>query len=270
MGDGTRSSTPGSKNANDRSSTGEGLAERGRSSNVPHDPSDNESDVPDGSRSNPSRIATPQQAQSLSFAPLTVLTGAPAITKTEYITFNKGVQTGERSWGYGDRGSDSSGSESDYQSFGIQNGQRRGRKRLSRKAREKEEEELKEKIRRLEEEIEAKEAALHTALKHESDNQDKITAKILSDEESQAFMSLEQFQGFVGRASKVVERALDEEYDILADYAARGFSLDEMDEDGFGTVKGRAGRGIKELIQFYDERWSRKRMISDVNFSPKV
>lgn len=204
------------------------------------------------------------QNQSLSFAPLTVLVESPAFTKAEYITYSRGVQTGDAYWDRR-RGSDGSISDDD---FSYADGGRS--KRLSRREKEKEAEQLRERIRQeLEKEIEAKQAEIDTASK-EIAEQEANSARLLSEEESKAVMSEEHFLGFVGRASKVIERALDEEYDILADYAARNLGLDEEDEDGYGATKGKAGRGIKELIQFYDERWSKKRMISDLDFSPKV
>ena len=204
------------------------------------------------------------QKQSLSFAPLTVLVESPAFTEAEYITYNRGVQTGDAYWDRR-RGSDGSISDDDYP---YADGNRSNR--LSRREKEKEAEQLREKIRQeLEKEIEAKQAEIDTASR-EIAEQEAISARLLSDEESKAVMSEEHFLGFVGRASKVIERALDEEYDILADYAARNIGLEEEDDDGYGTTKGKAGRGIKEIIQFYDERWSKKRMISDLDFSPKV
>jgi len=74
---------------------------------------------------------------------------------------------------------------------------------------------------------------------------------------------------FVERSSKVIERALDEEYDILADYALSGENGVEDDDDEYGNTRGKGRRRVKEIAQFYDERWSKKRMISDISFSPK-
>ena len=212
--------------------------------------------------SSPSKAAV--QPQLLSFTPLTVLAENPAFIKGEYITYNRGVQTGDVYW---DRRRDSDSSVSD-DGFSYVDGSRS--KRLSRKEKEKEAEELREKIRHeLEREIEVKQAELDAASR-EVEKQEALSARLLSEEESKAVMSEENFLGFVGRASKVIERALDEEYDILADYATRSLGIDEEEEDGYGAAKGKTARGIKEMIQFYDDRWSKKRMISDLNFSPKV
>ena len=87
-------------------------------------------------------------------------------------------------------------------------------------------------------------------------------ARELSDEERSAVVKSEDFVEFLERSSKVVERALDldMEYDILADYG-QGLNGDE---------DAQSGRRIKEVARFYDERWSKKRMISDLHYSPKV
>lgn len=75
---------------------------------------------------------------------------------------------------------------------------------------------------------------------------------------------------FMERSTKVIERALDDHYDLLADYAQKGDQdIDEEDEDE-GPARGKKGRRVKEVAQFYEERWSKKRMISDLGFSPKV
>ena len=69
----------------------------------------------------------------------------------------------------------------------------------------------------------------------------------------------------------MLERALDQQlgYDILADYALDGMNIDDEDES-HGAGAGKKGRRIKEIAQFWDERWSKKRMISDLGFSTKV
>lgn len=85
-------------------------------------------------------------------------------------------------------------------------------------------------------------------------------ARELSEEERAAVSASEEFLEFIERSSKIVERALDIEYDVLADYGI----------DSNGDSEDATGRRLKQLIQFYDERWSKKRMISDIHFSPKV
>ena len=69
----------------------------------------------------------------------------------------------------------------------------------------------------------------------------------------------------------MIEKALDQDYDVLADYGLDGLEgLNDEEDEGYSKSKARKGRRIKEVAQFYDERWSKKRMISDLGFSPKV
>ena len=81
----------------------------------------------------------------------------------------------------------------------------------------------------------------------------------------------DDFLDFIERSSKVIEKALDQDYDVLADYALDGAGgIDEDEDEGYGRSTGKRGRRIKQVAQFYDQRWNKKRMISDMNFSPKV
>ncbi len=96
--------------------------------------------------------------------------------------------------------------------------------------------------------------------------QQNFPVRSLTDEELQAVTSSDDFLEFVERSSKVIERALDEEYDVLADYALGGLGGIDDDDEGYGNK----GRRIREVAQFWDERWSKKRAISDISFSPKV
>ncbi len=101
--------------------------------------------------------------------------------------------------------------------------------------------------------------------------QPKYPARALTEEELNAVTSSEDFLDFVDRSSKVIEKALDQDYDVLVDYGMDGLrGVDEEEDEGYASFKGRKGRRMKEVTQFYDERWSRKRMISDLGYSPKV
>jgi len=77
----------------------------------------------------------------------------------------------------------------------------------------------------------------------------------------------DEFVYFIERSTKVIEKALDQEYDILTDYTLQAHQIDDEEEQG--NVGGRGRRKVKEVRQFYDERWSRKRMITSIDFSPK-
>lgn len=140
-------------------------------------------------------------------------------------------------------------------------------KRMSRRERTREEE-LRENIRKeIEEELKAtRDLVTDGPVKTSQPEKANFPARNLTSEELNAVTSSDDFMDFVERSSKVIERALDQEYDILADYQLSGENGVE-DDDEYSTGRGR--RRVKEVAQFYDERWSKKRMISDINFSPK-
>ena len=99
----------------------------------------------------------------------------------------------------------------------------------------------------------------------------KYPARALDDEELNAVTGSEDFLDFVERSSKVIEKALDQDYDVLANYALSGVQdVDEDEDEGYGSSRGKKGRRIKQVAQFWDEKWSKRRMISDVSFSHKV
>lgn len=204
----------------------------------------------------PSAQVTPQ---TLTFAPLTTVYNAPAAAKPEYITYSKGVQTSE-AWTQAE-GDDVDGEASE------EDGTQRSRRRLSRRERERDEE-LRQNLRK---EIEEELRALQTAEESvKVDRRENFPARTLTHEELNAVQGSEDFLDFVERSSKVIERALEEEYDVLADYAIKGINQSAEDDDEQGVSKGRRGRRIKEVHQFQDEKWTKRRMISDLDFSAKV
>lgn len=178
--------------------------------------------------------------QNISIAPLTITYDAPPSPVREIITYSREVQTAETWTEPEDEDNDDPTSRS------------RGS-----------DEELRERIRK---EIEEELKQLQTDNgEQQADGQpgeatNGSLARELTDEERAAITASEDFLDFIDRSSKVVERALDMEYDVLADY---GLGISAEDEE-------QSGRMIKEVAQFYDERWSKKRMISDINYSPKV
>ncbi|KAK6336426.1 hypothetical protein TWF696_001981 [Orbilia brochopaga] len=178
-------------------------------------------------------------------APTVIYDAPPSATK-EIVTYSKQVQTTE-SWlstgvGTDDIEVDAAGEPSAA-------------------AIAKADEELKERIRQLEEEIEALQLHDGKAADDELPNGTKPAPKVreLDDDEKVRITTTDEFAEFIERSTKVMERALDQDYDILADY---GLGLTNADEDS-------SGRKIKETIQFYSERWSKKRIVSDIHFSPK-
>lgn len=184
----------------------------------------------------------PLTVQTISIAPLTITYDAPPSPVREVVTYNRGVQASE-TW-----------TEPDDQEVVDDP---TSRSRIS-------DEELREQIRK---EIEEELRQLQTENGEQQVEGQPGTAtnggffaRELTDEERAAITASEGFVEFIERSSKVVERALDMEYDVLADY---GLGMSAEDEE-------QSGRKIKEVAQFYDERWSKKRMISDINYSPKV
>lgn len=143
----------------------------------------------------------------------------------------------------------------------------RTRKRLSRRERDRDEE-LRLNLRKeIEEELQALKLNEEAAT---SSGQDNFPARTLTHDELNAVTASDDFLDFIERSTKVIERALDEEYDVLADYAMRGTDGLGEDDDDDGVTRSRKGRRVREVYQFQDERWTKRRMISDLDFSVKV
>lgn len=180
---------------------------------------------------------------------------APEPPKKEIVTYSKAIQTDDLP-PPPDAAAQETTSDAEDGETPTAN------KRLSRRERERDEE-IRERLRKeIEEEIQAtksQESGLGST-------QLRFPLRTLDDDELRAVTSSEEFLDFVDRSTKVIERALDEEYDVLADYELGGVNAEYEDEEEYGRKR----RGIKEVAQFYDERWSKKRMISDLSFSPKV
>lgn len=183
--------------------------------------------------------------------------------RKETVSYSKGVQTSPP------RKSRSRSGSADSRSEQSPSAERRPRRKSSKRQKEREEE-----IRvglRKEIEAELKNAQGSFADVEEVDEvkHANFPARALSQEEREAVTSSNDFLDFVERSSKVIERALDDEYDVLADYQQGNLNgLNDEDEELGST--GQRGRRVKEVLQFYDERWSRGRIVSDIGFSPKV
>jgi dynein intermediate chain len=207
--------------------------------------------------------------QTLSIAPLATVfefDAKPNATKEkEVITYSKGVQTSTewtppRSRDVGD--SDEERDESPTRTP-------RASKRMSRRQKERDEEIRMNLRKEIEEEIKVAQSLAVDGAGAGGGSKENFPFKTLTTEELNAVETSDDFNFFLERSTKVLERALDQQYDILADYALAGAEVDEEDE-GYGSAGGRKGRKIKEVAQFWDERWSKKRMISDLGFSTKV
>ncbi|KIE03322.1 cytoplasmic dynein 1 intermediate chain 2, partial [Metarhizium majus ARSEF 297] len=210
-------------------------------------------------------VAAPLPPQ-LSTAPLTTVYECPPSPVKEVFSYSKGVQTSDEWPPPARHRSQSTVSVSDDLT-GTTNSPN---KRQSRRERDREEE-LRQKIREeVEDELRAAKESLAdgtaTALPASSAN---YPSRELTVEELEAVTRSEAFVDFLDQSTKVIERAIDQEtYDILTDYALQGKDQDEDDEES-GNTGGRGSHRIKEVAQFFDDRWSKKRMISGIDFSPK-
>jgi dynein intermediate chain len=108
-----------------------------------------------------------------------------------------------------------------------------------------------------------------TQLDSAAEEQERFPLRTLTNDELDAVISSQDFKEFVDQSAKVIDRALDEQYDLLVDYAQGKEDLEDED-DPYGKGRTRRGRRVKQISQYWDERWSKKRMISDIGFSPKV
>jgi len=168
--------------------------------------------------------------------------------KPEYITYSKAVQTEPVT----DVGV---GTEDGFEDELAT----RGRRRSSRKQKE-----IDEEIRAsLRQEIEEE---LRTTNGKSSSNQpstqQRFPLRQLTSSELNAVTSSNDFQSFIERSSKVIERALDEEYDLLADYT-RAAALDTEEDPS-----SRSSQSLRETLQLYSATHSKRRMITDLHFSP--
>lgn len=200
--------------------------------------------------------------QNLTFAPLTTVYDLPSSPKRDVITYSKGVQTSD-DWLPDQRKPQDHSADEDEDPLTPS----RTRKRLSRRERERDEE-LRQNIRKeIEDELQALKLS-EEAIKPEG--KENFPARALTHDELNAVTASDDFLDFIERSSKVIERALDEEYDVLADYALRGMDGLEDEDDEDGTTRTKKGRRIREVHQFQDDRWTKGRMISDLDFSVKV
>ncbi|KAL8958704.1 MAG: hypothetical protein Q9193_004294, partial [Seirophora villosa] len=195
--------------------------------------------------------------QTLSTVPVSVnyeFVPTPA-APPEVLSYSKGIQTSD--FGSPPRRPKSPGRSQDSDSDGSPAFNRSPRKPKRRSRRERErEEELRQNLRKeIEDELRAAKKPVSNAATTEA----KYPARPLTHEELTAVTASDDFLDFVERSSKVIERALDQDYDILADYSLDGVAALDSDEDA----------AHRQIAQFYDERWSKKRMISDIDFSPK-
>ncbi|XP_031358112.1 cytoplasmic dynein 1 intermediate chain isoform X6 [Photinus pyralis] len=99
-----------------------------------------------------------------------------------------------------------------------------------------------------------------TAVEQEQAKHEVKEIRELSEEEKQMIILSEDFQRFVDRAGKIVERALGETVDIYTDYIG-GSGEDGLDE--------KSHQRIALNRWFYDERWSKNRCVTSLDWCPQ-
>nr|XP_006825235.1 PREDICTED: uncharacterized protein LOC102801276 [Saccoglossus kowalevskii] len=95
--------------------------------------------------------------------------------------------------------------------------------------------------------------------KEEERKRQAVIFRELTEEEKKQIIGSEEFVKFFDRTSRVVERALSEEIDLFTDYTG-GDDLDKEKEM-------EAGAKLALHRQFYDERWSKHRVITSMDWS---
>lgn len=81
----------------------------------------------------------------------------------------------------------------------------------------------------------------------------------LTEEERASIYIAPEFLDFVEQSTKIVQRALNDGYDYIRDYTI-GAEADGDDSEG---------KRVKRICAFYDDRWSKNRSVTDVDWSPK-
>ena len=197
--------------------------------------------------------------QTFSVGPTsTIFEVAPDPTpRREYIAYSKGVQT--------DTIDDEASEELEREELQTED--------LARKRHSQDDESRLEETRaRLRQEIEEEMRATAelTSTDAVSSAQSRHPLRTLASDELNVVTSSNDFLSFVERSSKVIERALDDDYDLLVDYTnSRNHEEDIWDEDGFPHSRSsRNSSAIKQTQQFFDPNQSRRRQISDLQFSP--
>ncbi|KAH9993708.1 cytoplasmic dynein intermediate chain [Russula compacta] len=81
----------------------------------------------------------------------------------------------------------------------------------------------------------------------------------LTEEERTGILAAPEFLDFVEQSSKIVQRALNDNYDYIRDYTSGAETGGDDSE----------GKRVKRVCAFWDERYCKNRSITDVDWSPK-
>ena len=82
----------------------------------------------------------------------------------------------------------------------------------------------------------------------------------LTEEERVIILTAPEFVDFVESSTKIIQRALNDNYDYIRDYTLGA-------ESGVDDLE---GKRVKRVCAFFDERYGKNRSITDVDWSPKV
>lgn len=97
------------------------------------------------------------------------------------------------------------------------------------------------------------------ALTKDEENDSTAPPHELTEEEKQQILHSEEFLSFFDHSTRIVERALSEQINIFFDYSGRDL------EDKEGEIQ--AGAKLSLNRQFFDERWSKHRVVSCLDWS---
>ncbi|XP_012673472.1 cytoplasmic dynein 1 intermediate chain 1 isoform X6 [Clupea harengus] len=113
------------------------------------------------------------------------------------------------------------------------------------------------------EEIPVPKPETETDLQDNEDNQEptEVHPRELTEEEKQQITHSEDFVVFFDRTIRVMERALAQDSDIFFDYSGRDM------EDRDGDMQ--AGSNLSFNRLFYDEHWSKHRVVTCLDWSPQ-
>uniref|UniRef100_A0A8C4YXU7 Dynein cytoplasmic 1 intermediate chain 2 n=1 Tax=Gadus morhua TaxID=8049 RepID=A0A8C4YXU7_GADMO len=105
------------------------------------------------------------------------------------------------------------------------------------------------------------ETVTHGEQKEEEEDEERDAAPELTEEEKLQLLHTEDFMSFFERGSRIVERALGERVDVCFDYSGRDL------EDKEGEMQ--AGAKLVLNRQFADERWTKNRVVTCLDWSPQ-
>lgn len=100
-----------------------------------------------------------------------------------------------------------------------------------------------------------------TQVEQEKEKEKPKEVRELSEEEKQMIILSEDFQRFLDRTSRILERALGETVDIYTDYTGTMDGEDGMDE--------KSHQRLWLNRSFFCERWSRNRCVTSMDWSPQ-